>query len=100
MKSELESNISKLEFLIKALNENYVNDIDAPIIIEDIKHSIKAFNTMSTREQNITLHKYIDKITINTLINTVSVYLKFHSPGQANSADIILEKTVYSEFLK
>lgn len=99
LKSELESNNSKLNMLDKFINESRSSNINIPILIEDIKHTIKAFNTMSSKEQNITLHKYIKKITFNTITNIVSVYLFINNPTNKASNNLILEKTIYGEFL-
>lgn len=95
---QMQTNITKLNTLNHTLKTTDSLDIDTLIIVNDFKHIIQSFNTMSKREQNVVLHKYIEKVTVNTLSNILSVYIFIQSPML--NVDPILEKVIYNQFLK
>lgn len=97
----MKTNTSKLitlDEILKVDNAIYEN---TSIIIEDLRSVIQSFSTISTSAQNITFHKYIEKISVNTLNNVVSVYIIIQNPmSKSSPMKYILEKIIYSQFLK
>lgn len=90
---DYKKNINEIE---SSLNSICNYDLDTEIIVGDLKNIINTFNIKTPAEQNIILNKYIDRITVNNLNKIVSIYIKINS---INTPKVLLEKTIYGEFL-
>ncbi|SDZ27091.1 Site-specific DNA recombinase [Proteiniborus ethanoligenes] len=101
LKVQIENNKKQLSSIGNSLKStnNYDNDIE--IIIGDLKNILTTFNSKPPTEQNIILHKYIDKITVNSINNVISIYIKILSPSiKSTESLILLEKVLYGEYLR
>lgn len=101
LNKQVDDNITELSNVDNVLKSIANNDIGIEIIISDLRDVVVTFTSKSPAEQNIILHKYIDKIIVNPINNVISISIKIIDPSNKSVKNIILlEKTLYSEYLR
>ncbi|TJX12983.1 recombinase family protein [Tissierella creatinini] len=101
LKSQIEEYKNQLSDINSILSTKINYDNDVEIIVGDLKNIVTTFSSKLPTEQNIILHKYVDKITVNNFNNIVSIYLKIVSPvTKSTDETILLEKVLYGEYLR
>lgn len=98
---QVENNIEELSKIEKVLDTSTTNNIDIEVIVSDLRNVVSTFTSKTPTEQNVILHKYIDKIIVNDINNIISIFISIINPSNKSADEsILLEKTLYSEYLR